>query len=235
MVYGFVLVLLVMGYAAVKRARGEVVELEAARQALAQGDSESAIRRLSGLRDSADNSTVQSLLATAYSRKKQYAQAEDCYRRTLQLDPRNFAARSGLGALLASTGRLKDAVKELQKAARLNPGSAGIWLQLGTALQNQGRHAEAISALQNAVVLNPKSVQAEFSLGISEMNLRQYEAAIAAFQKASWLAPDNYEAQIWLANAYQAAGRANDAAAAYVRGARLRPRVLVRPRSLPAH
>ena len=34
LVYGLVLVLLMLGYTAVKKARGEVVELEAARQAL---------------------------------------------------------------------------------------------------------------------------------------------------------------------------------------------------------
>jgi membrane associated rhomboid family serine protease/Flp pilus assembly protein TadD len=229
LVYGLVLVLLMMGYAAVKNARGEIVELEAARQALAQGDSDSAIRRLSGLRDSADNSVVQSLLATAYAQKKQYAQAERCYRRALQLDPRNFAARSGLGAILIETGRLPEAVKELQKAARLNPGSGGIWLQLGIVLQKLGRHVEAISALQNAVALDSRSVQAEFALGISEMNLRQYDAAISAFQKTTQLLPDNYEAQIWLANAYQAGGRANEAAVAYLRAAQLRRRAMARP------
>ena len=49
LVYGLVLVLLMMGYAAVKNARGEIVELEAARQALAQGDSDSVERIVSEL------------------------------------------------------------------------------------------------------------------------------------------------------------------------------------------
>lgn len=54
----------------------------------------------SGLRDSADNSAVQSLSATAFAKKKQYAQAENCYRRAPQLDPRNFTARSRLADML---------------------------------------------------------------------------------------------------------------------------------------
>jgi Flp pilus assembly protein TadD len=68
-------------------------------------------------------------------------------------------------------------------------------------------------------------MQTQFALGISEMNLRQYPAAIAAFQKAAQLTPNNYEAQIWLANAYQAAGQTNQAAAAYMEAARLRRRL----------
>jgi membrane associated rhomboid family serine protease/Flp pilus assembly protein TadD len=232
LVYGIGLVVLIAGYTAVSKARGAVVNIAAAREALGRGDPDTAIRRLNALHALNDNPSALSLLAAAYAGKKQFDPAEKCYRRALQLDPRNLAARSGLGALLASTGRLPDATKELQKATRLNPAEEGIWLQLAAVLQKQGRHAEAVSAFQNALALNPGSAQAEFGLGISEMNLRQYDAAITAFQKATHLVPDNYDAQIWLANAYQAAGRANEAAAAYFRAAQLRRR-LQGPRSAP--
>lgn len=231
LVYGVALIVLAGGYAAVKQARGAVVAIAAARQAVGSGDPDTAIRRLQALPGTNNNPSALALLGTAYAQKKQFPQAEQCYRRALQLDPRNFAARSGLGALLTDSGRYQDAAKELQKAARLNPGMEGIWLQLGAVLQKLGRHAEAISAFQNAVALNPRSVGAEFGLGISEMNLRQYDAAIAAFQKATQLAPNNYDTQIWLANAYQAAGRGNEAAAAYFRAAQLRSRLMrSRPR-----
>lgn len=233
LVYGVGFLVLLAGYAAVHKARGAIVDIEAAREAVGSGDPDTAIRRLNALHSLNNNASALSLLAAAYAAKKQFEPAEKCYRRALELDPRDFAARSGLGALLASTGRLPEATKELQKAARLDPGVEGIWLQLGAVLQKLDRHAEAISAFQNALALNAGSLPAEFALGISEMNLRQYDAAIAAFQKATQLAPDNYDAQIWLANAYQAAGRANEAAAAYFRAAQLRRRVLVKPRLAP--
>lgn len=222
LVYGVGAAVLAAAFLAVRQARGAVVTVEAARQALGRGDPDTAIRRLSALSATSHSSPALALLGAAYGQKKQYAQAEQCYRRALQLDPRNFAARSGLGSVLAAAGRLPDAALELQKAARLNSGAEAVWLQLGTVLQKLGRHAEAISALQNAAALNPRSLPALFGMGISEMNLRQYDAAVGAFQKATQLAPDNYDAQIWLANAYQAAGRSNEAAAAYVRAARLR-------------
>ena len=233
-IYGVALAVLVVGYAAVKRARGEVLEIKAARQAVANGDPDSALRRLSTLRSAPNNSAVQEMMAAAYAQKKQYAEAEKCYQRALQLDPRNFAARSGLGLLLADTGHLQEASKELEKALRVDANSAAIWLQLGRVLQKLGQHAEAVPALQKASALNPGSVQAWFALGISEMNLRQYDAAVSAFQKATQLAPNNYDAQIWLANAYQAAGRGNEAAAAYMRAARLRRPAPGTPRAAPA-
>lgn len=234
LVFGVVLVLLVAGYAGVKRTRGEVVEIEEAREAVANGDPDTALRRLGVVRTAANNSTVQEIMAAAYAEKKQYAEAEKCYERSLQLDPHNFAARRGLGLLLADTGHLEEGSKELQKALRLEPNATGIWLQWARVLQKLGQHAEAVPALQKAVALDPRSAQAYYALGISEMNLRQYDAAIAAFQNATQLAPTNYDAQIWLANADQAAGRASDAAAAYIRAARMRRPAVGRPRPAPA-
>lgn len=236
LVYGLALATLVVAFTAVRKARGAVVTIEAARRSVGRGDPDTAIRQLSSLRATNDSPRALSLLAAAYAQKKQYADVEKCYRRALQLDPGNFAARSGLAMVLADTGRLPDATKELQKVARLNPGAEGIWLQLGTFLQKQGRHVEAISDFQNAIALNPSSVRAEFRLGISEMNLRQYGAAIASFQKATRLAPNNYEVQIWLANAYQAAGRAKEASAAYLRAEQLRrPPLLGQSQSRAVH
>lgn len=231
--YGLALAVLCAGYLVVRKTREETVRLEAARLALMQGDPDMAIRRLSGLQATAHNSDALALLASAYSQKKQYAEAEKYYRSSLQLNPGNSAAHSGFGLLLADTGRLEDASKELQKAVALDPGAQTVWLRLGIVQQKLGRHAEAVIALRTAVALNPNSGQAEFTLGISEMNLRQYDAAIAAFQKAAQLAPNDYDAQIWLANAYQAGGRTNEAAAAYMRASRLRRVVPVRPRPSP--
>jgi rhomboid protease GluP len=231
LVYGLALAGLLGGYLAVKKTRGERVRIEAARLALAQGDPDGAIRRLSGRRASADDSDALAILAAAYSQKKQYAEAEKCYRSSLQLNPGNSAAHSGLGLLLADTGRLEDADQELQKAVALQPGSSGAWLPLGLVQQKLDRHADAAVALKNAAVLDPNSVQIQFALGISEMNLRQYQAAITAFQKAAQLAPNNYDAQIWLANAYQAGGRTNEAATAYLRAAQLRRSAVARQRS----
>ena len=90
---------------AVKKARGEVVELEAARQALSQGDSDTALRRLSRLRNADRNTAIQSLLGTAYAQEKQYPQ-ESCYRRALQLESCNFSARSGLPGVQRSAGSI---------------------------------------------------------------------------------------------------------------------------------
>jgi membrane associated rhomboid family serine protease/Flp pilus assembly protein TadD len=227
-IYGLSLLVLIAGYLSVKRIRGEVVGIEAARLALAAGDPSQAIHRLNTLPGAARNTQAIAILAAAYTQKRQYAEAEKCYRSWLQLAPKDFAAHDGLGLLLAATGRLDAASQELQRAVALQPAIPDAWLQLGLIQQKLGRHADAAVSLKNALALNPTSVQTQFALGISEMNLRQYPAAIAAFQKAVQLAPNNYEAQIWLANAYQAAGQTNEAAAAYMRAARLRRRVPAR-------
>ena len=234
-VYAAAVLLLVAGYAALKQTRGEAITIEAARQALQRNDPDAVIRRLSSLRSLNRNSEALTLLASAYGEKKQNGDAEKYYRRSLQLNPRDAAAHRGFALLLVATGRLQEAAGELRQAVALEPGAPDAWLQLGLLLQKLGQHAQAADALKKAAALNPNSLPAQFALGISEMNLRQYDGAIAAFQKAAQLVPNNYEAQIWLANAYQAAGRSNEAGAAYFRALQLRARSQVRSKSAPAH
>ncbi len=77
LVFGVVLVLLVAGYAAVRRTRGEVVDIEEAREAVANGDPDTALLRLSTVRTAANNSTVQEIMAAAYAERKQYLEAEN--------------------------------------------------------------------------------------------------------------------------------------------------------------
>lgn len=234
-VYAVAVLLLVAGYAALKQTRGEAITIEAARQALQRNNPDAVIRRLSSLRSLNRNSEALTLLASAYGEKKQNGDAEKYYRRSLQLNPRDAAAHRGFALLLVATGRLQEAAGELRQAVALEPGAPDAWLQLGLLLQKLGQHAQAADALKKAAALNPNSLPAQFALGISEMNLRQYDGAIAAFQKAAQLVPNNYEAQIWLANAYQAAGRSNEAGAAYFRALQLRARSQVRSKSAPAH
>ena len=230
-IYALSFLVLIAGYASVKRIRGQVVRIEGARMALAAGDPDQAIRQLNGLPGAARNTQALAILATAYTHKKQYAEAEKCYRAWLQVAPNDFAAHDGLGLLLAGTDRLDEASRELQKAVALQPATPEAWQQLGLVQQKLGRHPDAAVSLKNAAALSPNSLPTQFALGISEMNLRQYPAAISAFQKATQLAPNSYEAQIWLANAYQAAGQTSQATAAYMRAARLRRPVA---RSSPA-
>lgn len=234
-VYAVAVLLLVAGYAALKQTRGEAITIEAARQALQRNNPDAVIRRLSSLRSLNRNSEALTLLASAYGEKKQNGDAEKYYRRSLQLNPRDAAAHRGFALLLVATGRLQEAAGELRQAVALEPGAPDAWLQLGLLLQKLGQHAQAADALKKAAALNPNSLPAQFALGISEMNLRQYDGAIAAFQKAAQLVPNNYEAQIWLANAYQAAGRSNEAGATYFRALQLRARSQVRSKSAPAH
>lgn len=221
-VCGLSFLVLIAAYVAVKKIRGELVGIESARLALAAGNPGQAIHRLNTLPASTRNTQALAILAAAYAQRKQYADAEKCYRGWLQLAPKDFAAHDGLGLLLAGTGRLDEASQELQKAVALQPAMPDAWLQLGLVQQKLGRHADAAVSLKNAAALNPNSLPTQFALGISEMTLRQYPAAVAAFGKATQLSPNNYEAQVWLANAYQAAGQTNEAAAAYIRAARLR-------------
>lgn len=220
-VFCFALGLLVLAYAGVKSTRGGTIALETAQRNLEMGNPDSAIRTLAST-PASHRDEYFSLLATAYTQKKQLDVAQGYYQKALQLNPKNAAAHSGLGALLVRTGHVEEGTKELQEAVRLDPSLKAAWLELGMLRQRQGNYQESVTCLQKAAALTPDSAPIQFALGISEMNLRQYDAAIAAFQRTTQISPGDYSAFVWLSNAYEAKGEAAKASAAYAQAQQLR-------------
>lgn len=220
---------LVLGFAAVKSTRGEAAAIESAKRSLQLGDPDIAIRTLARTRPAGRRDDYFSVLAAAYTQKKQYDAAIACYQKALQANPNNASARSGLGLLLIHEGRVDDGRKQLQEAVKLDPKAEAAWLELGVLWQQQGNYQESVKCLQKAAALNPSSAPTQFALGISQMNLRQYDGAIAAFQKTTQLTPTDYSAFIWLGNAYGAKGDTAHADPAYAQAQQLR-RAAARPR-----
>jgi Flp pilus assembly protein TadD len=221
-VFSITMLVLVCVFVLQREMRAQTVVIEAARQALNQGDSNLAIHQLSALaRDKRAEPTVYSLLGTAYAAKDQYGEAEHYFRKALEATPNDSAVRVSLAWLYFNLGRFEASREEFAQAVKLNPKAEIGWLDLGLASQRLGQHKEAVSEFSGALSLNPKLQQAQFGLGISQMNLRNYRDAITAFRKATELSPGDYRAQIWLANAYDAAGLTSEAEVAYLKAYQL--------------
>ena len=80
--------------------------------------------------------------ANALSAAGQFDQAEAAFRRCIELAPTLAGARTGLGIVLAETGRLPDAITEFRTAVRLQPNDPAALDDLRKAedlIQRQGR------------------------------------------------------------------------------------------------
>lgn len=107
------------------------------------------------------------------------AEAEDGYRRALQLDPDLTEALINLGRLLQGQGRLHEAEDLYRRARTGQPDLAVAAFNLGTVLDEQRRPQEALEAYLSAIELDPGFADAHYNLsGLYE----QLGNTVAAFR-----------------------------------------------------
>ncbi|MHA1200005.1 MAG: tetratricopeptide repeat protein [Candidatus Heimdallarchaeaceae archaeon] len=82
-------------------------------------------------------------------------EAEEAYRKSIEINPTEFHTWYFLGGLLSSNGRFEDAEAMYEEALKLDPKNGDIWCDLGSCLANQGKIAEAEEPFRKAVKYNP--------------------------------------------------------------------------------
>lgn len=101
------------------------VWMRVARQAMADGDPETAARFFQKAGGSAPESPRPLLgLATAYERQGEQQKAADAFRTALKIDPKNQTARISLGNLLVAQGKINEGIGVLSPAAAVHRPSA---------------------------------------------------------------------------------------------------------------
>lgn len=90
----------------------------------------------------------------------QQAGAEAEARRAVALRPQSPEGQSLLGVVLATQGKLEEALPYLQRARQADPANADTALALGRVLTEQGKLEEGVALLREVVRLVPESANA---------------------------------------------------------------------------
>lgn len=90
--------------------------------------------------------------------------AREAYRRALELDPLNAAARINLGRLLHESGQLQAAEAHYRLALTHGSTNATALFNLGVSLEDLGRRREAMQAYREAIEAEPAFADAYFNL-----------------------------------------------------------------------
>ena len=91
-----------------------------------------------------------SALGTAFADRGQWEQAEQSFRRAIEIDPNSSAAHDHFSRFYYwPLGRMKEAVGEARAAERNDPLSTWAHAELGTVLLTAGRYDEAADECQN--------------------------------------------------------------------------------------
>lgn len=96
------------------------------------------------------------------------AEAEQAFRRALELDPRLDRAWYGLGLALIRQQRFDEAVEALEHTTRLQPMSPFGWYQLARVHVDRAQPAEALKVIRHLKTFEPKvAAQLERETGLS--------------------------------------------------------------------
>jgi TolB-like protein/class 3 adenylate cyclase/Flp pilus assembly protein TadD len=117
-------------------------------------------------------------LEFVYGWKRQHEMAIAAGERAVQVAPGCADAYFYLGRALNFACRDEQAVKQLEKAIRMNPFPPSFYyMHLGIAHFNLKQYEQAVSALKKASALNPKNISARRMLTVTYVEMGQLEQA----------------------------------------------------------
>jgi protein O-GlcNAc transferase len=152
-----------------------------------------------------------------------WAEAEQGYRKLLQLQPEHSDSLHLLGVIALQTGNFEPALELINQALRIRPDGAVYWSNLGQVFEKLGRIEEATQAYEAAIALDPDYPEAFNNLGHVLENQDRLTEAEAHYRRAIKLNPDYAEPHTNLGNMLKDRGELDAAVAFYRRAIELRP------------
>jgi tetratricopeptide (TPR) repeat protein len=132
-------------------------------------------------------------LANLLRRRRKYRQAEQSYRRALELAPDHRLAKRSLALTLNDLGRGEEAEALCRALIAADEADADSWVLLGITLAGLQRLAESEAAYRRAIALDPQNAVAHHNLGAVLSQMQQPDSALAALKSAHALGVNSYE------------------------------------------
>ena len=149
-------------------------------------------------------------------------EAIECCRKAIELEPKYAIAHLNLGTGLTRQKKLDEAIECYRMAIELDPKLAAAyshlaWLQATSPNWCLRDARAAVAFARRAVELDPKSASYFFNLGVTLYRTEDYLGAIESLEKAREMRGNKDPVhQFFLAMAYWAAGRQDDALTEYI-------------------
>jgi tetratricopeptide (TPR) repeat protein len=160
------------------------------------------------------NPDLRFLLIQAYYRNQDFERALELADRTRADFPDLTLSHLHLGAQLNNLGRFAEAAKALEAALARDASLVEARLMLGEVLFKQGQAEASVAQYEAALTRNATLVDAYAGIARALVQLKRYEAAIGAVERGIGIDPDAPSLHLYLAQAYRALGRIEEAKAA---------------------
>lgn len=157
------------------------------------GDHDTAIARFNAAAAQMPNcSDCYFNMGVSYMAKKDEKQAEEAWKKSLEMKPDNAEAASALATLYNNQKRFDEAAAMGAKAAASGGGAGGgadaVYNQ-GIILWNQGKIAEAKGKFEEALKADPNHADSNYQMGMALLNEGKLPEAVGSFEKYLALAP----------------------------------------------
>jgi predicted TPR repeat methyltransferase len=163
-------------------------------------------------------------VATLLQQNEQLVEAQELYRRVLEMNPNHPRALHYAGVLAHQQGRGDEAVALIERSLALAPDQADWHSNLGIVFQAAGKAERAIEAYRRAIAIDSGHANAHSNLGVLLRATGHPSEAEAAYRTAIRLKPDHIDAYTNLGILLNGLHRTEEAAACYCKVITLRPK-----------
>jgi tetratricopeptide (TPR) repeat protein len=134
-------------------------------------------------------------LGIVLEQRDRMQEAEQSYRRTLELNAGLARAHNNLGGLLAASGRVDEAEQHLRESIRLDPALPDAYVSLAALQLERGRPSEAAASARQALAIDARHVDAHVNLGVALAQLGDFTQARREFDEALRIDPRHRNAR----------------------------------------
>jgi len=149
-----------------------------------EGRSQDAIDLLEKAAGDTSSPDAYDLLGDAYSQQKNYAKAEDAYRKSVDEDPDDPGHRHGLAQALLSQDKYTEALEQYTKLSQLEPGTAENFLRMAQLDRRLGKLDEAEASLLKAKQLSPGSIEVLYNEALLYEDEHRYDDSVKVLTDA---------------------------------------------------
>ncbi len=144
-----------------------------------------------------------------------WRQAEKEFQRAIELNPNSASAHRRYSSFLSWLGRFDEALGEAKRARELDPLNILSYRVVGMVLYCDRQYDAALQEWTNALQIDPKNAAVDPDVGRAYLQKGMYQEALSHFETARSLAGGETRVSAavdgWLAYAYAATGRRDDA------------------------
>jgi tetratricopeptide (TPR) repeat protein len=134
-----------------------------------------------------------------------YIDAENSYKKALQIESGSLGAKNGLGSVYFSTDQYNRAEKEFNEIMLLDSNYAPVYVNYGLLKAHKGQYEEAITYFEKAISLDPIVDEIDFVhlyLGDCYGWLKLEDKAIAEYEKTCDINPQYIQPHLNLGSLY---------------------------------